>query len=211
MAAGDERHAQGHTDYDGLSDKAEVRLHTDPLLWDTDGDGRGDGSEIATRTDPTWRDRSFRIEFLDQQHLPTAQDPDGDGLPERVERQLGTDIDNPDTDGDGLGDWVEMLRHTNPRTAYSGGIADRTTDLEDVEREIPDLRAAERAKMVPEGIYDDFGNRIVFPGDDMPRSAPVSTDAMVDPVIAPSPPEDAWAGSDYAAPDPLDAEVTLEA
>ena len=41
------------SDGDGLSDGQEVRrLHTDPLSPDTDGDGVADGDEVAEGTDP---------------------------------------------------------------------------------------------------------------------------------------------------------------
>jgi len=181
------------SDYDGLSDSVEKRFQTDPMNWDTDGDGRGDGSEIATRTDPTWPDRSFRLEFTDQQHLPTVEDPDGDGLPDRAEAQLGTNVADPDSDDDGIGDWVEMLRGSNPTTPYSGGANDRTTDLEDIEAELPALRAEERAKMVPEGIYTEFGHRIVFPGD--ASSAPA-------PSADPEPESSFWGGEAEMCPAP---------
>jgi len=41
-----------------------------------------------------------------------------DGLPDTVERQIGTDPSKADTDGDGLSDGVEVLQtHTNPLNA----------------------------------------------------------------------------------------------
>jgi len=49
------------TDFDGLSDGAEVLTHdTNPLLPDTDGDGVNDGDEILAGTDPL-DDLSFPI------------------------------------------------------------------------------------------------------------------------------------------------------
>ena len=41
------------TDGDGLPDRQEVVLGTDPLLLDTDYDGFSDGEEMALQTDPT--------------------------------------------------------------------------------------------------------------------------------------------------------------
>ncbi len=51
-----------------------------------------------------------------------SADPDGDGLTNREEKQLGTDKRNPDSDGDGLMDGAEVLTHkTNPLNADSDG------------------------------------------------------------------------------------------
>jgi Bacterial TSP3 repeat len=171
------------SDFDGLSDDAEVRLGTDPLQWDSDFDGHGDGTEIALRTDSTWRDVHPRVQLIDGPHVPSADDPDGDGLPAHVEFMLATDMHDPDTDGDGLGDWVEMLRGSDPNNAYSNVI--NTTDLEAVERELPELRAAEGPKVAPE-IIDEFGHRIEFPGETS-SAASVLPDSFVDPGSEPTP------------------------
>lgn len=49
-------------------------------------------------------------------------DPDGDGLTNREEKQLGTDKRNADTDGDGLSDGAEVLTHkSNPLKADTDG------------------------------------------------------------------------------------------
>ncbi len=49
-------------------------------------------------------------------------DPDGDGLTNREEKQLGTDKHNADTDGDGLTDGAEVLTYkTNPLKADTDG------------------------------------------------------------------------------------------
>ena len=188
------------TDFDGLSDDAEVRLGTDPLQWDSDFDGHGDGTEIALRTDPTWRDVHPRVQLIDGPHVPSADDPDGDGLPAHVEFTMVTDMNDPDTDNDGLGDWVEMLRGSDPNNAYSNGAVN-TTDLEAVERELPELRAVEGPKVAP-AIIDEFGHRIVFPGDPS-SSASVSSESFVDPGSEPTPnafQSDWSAGNEYSSP-----------
>lgn len=51
-----------------------------------------------------------------------SQDPDHDGLTNLQEFQIGTDPNNPDTDGDGLTDGQEVLiYHTNPLLFSSDG------------------------------------------------------------------------------------------
>lgn len=48
-------------------------------------------------------------------------DSDGDLLNNKLERELGTKIDNPDTDADGITDGVEYLHGTLPKTRDSDG------------------------------------------------------------------------------------------
>ncbi len=43
-----------------------------------------------------------------------ADDKDEDGLPDSVEAQYGTEVDNPDTDGDGMSDGWEVENGLNP-------------------------------------------------------------------------------------------------
>jgi hypothetical protein len=52
---------------------------------------------------------------LDYLHVPPPRDRDSDGLTDDVERDLGTDPRNPDTDGDSFSDWREVNYHeTDP-------------------------------------------------------------------------------------------------
>ncbi len=54
--------------------------------------------------------------------LVAQEDPDRDGLTNLQEFQLGTDPNNPDTDGDGLSDGDEVNKyHTNPLLADTDG------------------------------------------------------------------------------------------
>ena len=51
----------------------------------------------------------------------------------------GTDPNNPDTDGDGLGDWVEGIRNTNP-LKQNFSMDKPGGELDDVASELRALR-----------------------------------------------------------------------
>jgi outer membrane protein OmpA-like peptidoglycan-associated protein len=62
-----------------------------------------------------------------------ASDNDGDGLTKREEKELGTDPNNPDTDGDGLKDGEEVRTYfTNPLNPDTDG--DSLTDGDEVRK-----------------------------------------------------------------------------
>ncbi len=111
------------TDEDGLSDSEELRQwSTDPLTPDTDGDGLTDGEEVLNRgTDPlkpdTDSDGLSDAEEIARSTDPRNPDTDGDGLIDGDEVQRETDPRNSDTDGDGLQDGEEVDLGTNPRNA----------------------------------------------------------------------------------------------
>ena len=87
------------SDGDGLFDKDELALGTDPYNPDTDGDGLSDGDEVFKyKTDPLNPDTDF------------------DGLSDGAEVLVhGTDPLNPDTDGGGVTDGHEVIEDgTNP-------------------------------------------------------------------------------------------------
>jgi len=94
-------------DQDGLSTAREVALGTDPNLADSDGDTVKDGEEVLRfGTDPNHFDPGL---------VGGGADIDGDGLPDSVEFTVGTDAWVPDTDGDGLNDYDEVVVHgTDP-------------------------------------------------------------------------------------------------
>ena len=108
----------GDADNDGLTNQQELASGTDPNSADSDGDGLPDGWEVAHVLDP-----------MDSTGYNGADgDPDGDGLTNFEEYQIGTDPTNPDSDGDGVSDWFEVkVNFSNPLSAIdadSDGIPD---------------------------------------------------------------------------------------
>ncbi|MDP6215513.1 MAG: hypothetical protein QGI41_11360, partial [Acidimicrobiales bacterium] len=95
-------------DDDGLSDGIEDGLGTDPDNADTDGDGFTDSEEVnSLGTDPL--DPADPSDDVDEVSPGgVVEDADGDGLSGIVEQSLGTDPNNPDTDGDGFTDSEEV-------------------------------------------------------------------------------------------------------
>ena len=111
------------TDGDGITDRDEKKLGTDPKNPDTDGDGLKDGEEYYTlKTDPRNPDTdgdglTDGAEVLTHQTDPLKADTDGDGLKDGEEvNTYTTDPLNPDTDGDGLSDGDELnTTQTDPK------------------------------------------------------------------------------------------------
>ncbi len=125
------------SDGDGLADGMEDKDHdgqvdpteTDPNAADTDKGGTSDGDEVLyDLTDP--------LNPLDD----GMADPDGDGLLSKVEKKIGTDFTNPDTDGDTISDGDEA----------TGGVAvdtdkDGKADAFDLDSDGDGLSDAEEA------------------------------------------------------------------
>lgn len=87
------------SDGDGLSDGREVENQTNPRIADTDGDGLPDGWEVMNSTDP--------LSAIGDNG--GAGDGDGDGLPNYLEYEYGSDAALVDSDGDGLTDGQEVV------------------------------------------------------------------------------------------------------
>jgi MYXO-CTERM domain-containing protein len=133
------------TDGDGLEDGQEITLGTDPRNRDTDGDTLDDGTEVLIGTDPLNADTDGdgindgiehrnNLDPLDP-NIPVDPslwvDTDGDGLADIEELRLGTDPNNPDSDGDGLTDGEEVgIYGTDPTLRDSDG--DGLTDGEEI-------------------------------------------------------------------------------
>jgi hypothetical protein len=115
------------TDGDGLGDSAETATyHTDPLRADTDGDGVTDAAEAAAGADPgraALPQGAADAGFGGMQTLDTDQD----GLSDYAERTMGTRADVADSDSDGLTDGVERgwaaTRTTSTPTATASPTA----------------------------------------------------------------------------------------
>jgi gliding motility-associated-like protein len=95
-------------DSDGLTNTQEGLAGTSPTNPDTDGDGVNDGTEVTNGSDP--------LNPCDPDDtLPGCQiDSDFDGLTDAQEGVLGTNPNNPDTDGDGYNDALEVTQGSDP-------------------------------------------------------------------------------------------------
>ncbi|QQS34716.1 MAG: OmpA family protein [Ignavibacteriales bacterium] len=89
----------GDNDKDGLTNREEKEIGTDPETADTDRDGLNDGDEVK--------------KYLSN---PLSDDTDGDGIKDGDEvNQFFTDPNKPDTDNDGLSDFEEVSKQkTDP-------------------------------------------------------------------------------------------------
>ncbi len=130
-------------DGDGLTNAQEAQLGTDPANPDTNGDGVLDGAEVAPETDAAALD-SDGDGVTDEEEVAAGSDPadpnsvplagqpgfdsDGDDLTDAVEQQVGTDPFNPDSDGDGLSDFLEIGLDPASATGTNAGLWDSDGD-----------------------------------------------------------------------------------
>lgn len=96
--------AEFDTDHDGLSDREEYELHTDPRLFDTDNDGLGDAEELRR-----WQTSPIAVDTDRDASGPGGAFPPNTALFDGNEmRLLGTSPSLDDTDGDGRTDFEEF-------------------------------------------------------------------------------------------------------
>ena len=125
------------SDGDGLTDKQELEIGTDPNNPDSDHDGLSDGEEVLRRnTDPLNPDSdgdglTDGAEVLEHNTDPLNPDTDNDKLNDGEEIRIGTDPRNPDTDNDGLIDGDESPPCPDPLNPDSDG--DGIIDGQDID------------------------------------------------------------------------------
>jgi hypothetical protein len=126
------------TDWDGLTDKEELDIGTNPMKKDTDEDGLKDGAEFKyIGTDPNMADTdgdsiSDSMEISTYRTNPLEKDSDSDGLFDGEEiNYLSTNPILADSDNDGLNDGEEINNYlTNPNIADSD--SDEISDGDEV-------------------------------------------------------------------------------
>jgi len=163
-------------DGDGLKNKEEKQLGTDPRKADTDGDGLNDGDEVLKyKTSPLKADSdgdnlSDGDEVLKYRTDPNMVDTDGDGLSDYDESmKYKTDPLKADTDGDGLNDGDEVLKHnTDPMKTDSD--ADGLSDGDEVMKHKTDpLKADTDSGTVNDGAEVARGTNPLDQSDDVPK------------------------------------------
>ena len=101
LDAKDDTPVDTDTDKDGLTDKQEAALGTDPNNPDTDGDGINDKAEVGPNlSTPIDTDSDGKIDALDD-------DDDNDGILTKYENYNGGTPADDDTDGDGIPDYLD--------------------------------------------------------------------------------------------------------
>ena len=102
-------------DNDELTEEEEALLGTEPTNPDTDGDGVIDGQEVNDGTDPLdICDFLLESQTVAPSNEWSIADCDQDELTNQEEMAIGTNPNNPDTDGDTITDGQEAKDNTDP-------------------------------------------------------------------------------------------------
>ncbi|OGO40875.1 MAG: hypothetical protein A2W36_02265 [Chloroflexi bacterium RBG_16_58_14] len=140
------------SDGDGLTNREEQELGTDPNNPDTDRDELLDGDEVKRLT-------------TDPKNPDSDQDKLSDG--EEVLRQ-GTDPKNPDTDADSLSDGDEVMQHrTDPKKPDTD--SDTLNDGDEVARKTNPLKADSDDDGLNDGAEVQLGTDPLKPDTDNDR------------------------------------------
>ncbi len=173
------RHAFGgesDSDGDGLTNKFEKSLGTDPKNPDTDGDGLNDGEEYNQfKTDPLKADTDGDglkdgEEVLSYKTDATKADTDGDGLKDGEEvKSHHTNPLQADTDGDGLNDGLEIMKYkTDALKADTDG--DGLSDGSEVNTHKTNaLKEDTDGGSVADGVEVNRGSNPLEASDDVPK------------------------------------------
>lgn len=166
-------------DGDGLSNRLERSIGTNPRNADSDGDSLTDGKEYHTyKTNPLNRDTDGDglgdgAEALVHGTDALKTDTDGDGLSDFAEiNQYNTSPTKADTDDDGLSDGAEINQYkTDPRVADTDG--DGLSDGDEVNKHKTDpLKQDTDGGTIADGLEVERGTNPLDPADDMPATPP---------------------------------------
>jgi hypothetical protein len=106
------------TDGDGLSNKEELAMGTNPNNPDTDNDGVWDDVDPHPLSNMDNNGNGIADDYESYYEISDpSDDPDKDGLTNLQEYQNRTNPKNPDTDGGGLSDGEEIAKGLNPLSA----------------------------------------------------------------------------------------------
>ncbi len=137
------------TDQDGLTDKEERKLKTNPKDADTDHDGLSDGLEVKTlKTDPK------------------SADSDDDGIDDGDEVADGTNPTDVDSDDDGIDDSEDDNNHSADSSKYDVTLVptSNTFTFKNGEVEI-DGKDGVKIKMEIDELQDANGNPVTNTGN----------------------------------------------
>ncbi len=107
-------------DEDGLSNDIEGSFAIETQVSDTDHDGFGDGLEFVVNSGDPLNGNDSPVSLNRSRLLQPSEviindpDADGDGLGDRFEEDNSLDPDNPDTDADGFADGLELVAGADP-------------------------------------------------------------------------------------------------